>query len=206
MPLPPEPAPRLLERLASRLRALEAVPRPVRITILALALIAAIVVFATMPKIVASVGTPDAARPIRTPFFITNRGFFAAREVRLQCIAQEVEFDHPGLPATPASASSKLPVTTVTRMQLAPGENLAVTCAKAWENETGDLRWADLDLNVCLKPYPLIDYISLLHFRFVGERTPGGSLQWSEGPVRKSSIPWLLVRHESDVQECEWAE
>ena len=192
---------------ADRWRAVEAaVPRPVRIGILLVVLLGAGALFVLDPQIAANTGALDTAHPLHTPFQIRNRGFLTVREVQLQCTAHAVEFGGSSPVAQTGATSARLPVTTVKRAQLAPGESMAVSCDQGWENPAGDLRWADLDLNVCLKPYPLIDYISVLRYRFVGESKADGAFEWSQRTVRRDSIAWLLVRHESDVQECVWAE
>lgn len=208
-------APRTRKPAIERLRAgiwsdlgrIRSISRRRLMTILILLLIGIAAVYVVEPRIETSVGAPpDPSRAILTPFLISNGGFFPFREVHLQCVARAVEFEQIAGSQQPAIDNSELHVTNVMTPSLRPGQKIAVTCAKGLENEAGRLRHADLDLNVCLKPYPLIDYISLVHFRYVGERGPDGVLRWSDREPRRSSIPWMVIENESDKLECQWAE
>ena len=193
--------------LAAVLGRLGSISRGRLIAILVVLLVGILALYMLEPRIEPSVGAPaDPNRAILTPFQITNGGFFAFRAVHLQCVARETEFEQTGASLPPGISNNVLHVTNVASALLRPGQKLAVTCAKGLENAPARLRYADFDLNLCLKPYPLIDYISLVHFRYVGGRDGSGNLHWSEREPRRSSIPWLVIQKESDKQECEWAE
>ena len=193
--------------LASRIRELGAISRGKLMAILIVLLVGIVAMYVIEPRIEPSVGqSADPQREIFTPFLISNVGFFAFRDVHLQCVARSVEFDETGAAVKPQINNNVLHVTNVATPSLRPGEKIGVACSKGLENAPAVLQHADVDVNVCLKPYPLIDYISLVHFRYVGERQAGGQISWSELPPRRSSIPWLVVRGESDKAECEWAE
>jgi hypothetical protein len=193
--------------LASRIRGFGAISRGKLMAILIVLLIGIVAIYMVEPRIESSVGkSADPQREILTPFLISNGGFFPFRDVHLQCVARSVEFDETGAAVKPQINNNVLHVTNVAAPSLRPGQKIGVACSKGLENAPAVLRHADVDVNVCLKPYPLIDYISLVHFRYVGERQAGGQIRWSELPPRRSSIPWLIVQGESDKAECEWAE
>jgi hypothetical protein len=184
-----------------------AIPRGKLTAILILLLAGIVAVYLVEPRIETSVGTPpDSQRPILTPFVISNGGFFSFRDVHAQCIARAVEFEQAAAASKPQINNDVLHVTNVATPSLRAGQKIAVTCAKGLENQPGALQHADVDVNVCLKPYPLIDYISLVHFRYVGEREASGQVRWSAQQPRRSSVAWLVIQGESDKPECKWAE
>lgn len=193
--------------LAAKLGWLGSLSRGRLIAILIVLLVGILAVYVIEPRIEPSVGAPaDPNRAILTPFQIANGGFFPFRDVHLQCVAREAEFEQASASQPPGISNNVLHVTNVKAASLRPGQALAVTCAKGLENAPPRLRYADFDVNLCLKPYPLIDYISLVHFRYVGGRDGNGNLRWTEQEPRRSSIPWMVIQKESDKLECEWAE
>ena len=191
------PRPTQFQRLTS-------ISRGRLIAILLVLLVAMLAIYLVEPRIETRVGAPaDPARAILTPFLITNTGYFPFRDVHAQCVAGIVEFE---ASAAAAVDNTVLHVTSATSPSLRPGQQLAVTCSRGMEKVTGVLQHADFDLNVCLKPYPLIDYISLVHFRYVGERSSAGAMRWRELPPRRGSIPWVTLGKLPGTTECKWAE
>lgn len=190
--------------LASHLGRIRSISRGQLMAILLVLLVAMLAIYFVEPRIETRVGAPaDPARAILTPFLITNTGFFPFRDVHAQCVAGIAEF---GASSAAAIDNSVLHVTSATAPSLRPGQQLAVTCSRGMEKVTGILQHADFDLNVCLKPYPLIDYISLVHFRYVGDRGVDGAMRWVEQPPRRGSIPWVTLQKQPGSTECKWAE
>jgi hypothetical protein len=207
-PQPASEAPRTpasaIGRLRADVRRTLAISREKLVVILFAISIAVAAFFVMQPRIEISAGSPpDKARDILTPFVIANGGFFTVRDLHLQCVARSIAFEQAGAAAADAINSSVLHVTTAAAASLKPGEKLAVACSKGFESEARLLH-ADVDVNVCLKPYPRIDYISLVHFRYVGERESDGSLRWSRREPLRNSIRWMVT--EKQPEECQWAE
>ena len=196
---------RLRTSLNTDVRKLASISRGKLIAILLVLLVAGGVVYVIEPRIEISAGQPpDPARPILTPFAVSNAGFFAFRDVHLQCVAQAVEFERTLKGPPFFFDKGVVNVNTTSTASLRPGQNLPVACSKGFSAETDKLLHADLDLNVCLKPYPLIDYISLEHFRYVGERGRDGGMHWERREPRRSSIRWMVA--DKQPEECQWAE
>jgi hypothetical protein len=197
---------RLRASLVADARRIGRISRGKLIAILIVLLIGLGAAYVLEPRIETSAGAPpDVTHAILTPLEVSNGGYFAFRDVHVQCVARAMEFEQASQPAAQVD-NNVLHVTNVATPAIHPGQKFAVTCAKGLDNQPGALLHADVDLNVCLKPYPLIDYISLVHFRYVGDRAGDGRMRWVEQPPRRSSIPWMVIQNESDKLECQWAE
>ena len=185
---------------------LKSISRGKLMAILVVLLVGILAVYLVEPRIETSTGAPpDPSRAILTPFVITNGGFLPFHAVRVQCVARSVELEG-ATPSAVAIDNGTLHVTSATASSLRPGQQVAVTCSKGMENLAGVLQHADFDLNVCLKPYPLIDYLSLVHFRYVGDRGRDGKMQWAEQVPLRGSKAWIVVDKDPDTAECKWAE
>ena len=189
------------------LHAWKSISRGKLIAILVVLLVGLAALYFIEPRVETHAGAPpDPSRAILTPFLVTNGGFLPFHEVQVQCVVQSAEFGETakGLPA--GVDNSVLHVTSAIAPSLRPGQQVAVTCSRGMENAAGTLQHADFDLNVCLKPYPLIDYLSMVHFRYVGDRGRDGRMQWVEQAPRHSSKSWIVSDKKPDTAECKWAE
>ena len=195
---------RLRKSLVADARRIGRISRGKLIAILIVLLIGIGAAYVLEPRIETSAGAPpDPVHAILTPLEVSNGGYFAFRDVHMQCVARAMEFEQASQAAAQIN-NNVLHVTNVATAAINPGQKFAVTCAKGLDNQPGALLHADVDLNVCLKPYPLIDYISLVHFRYVGERGDDGILHWERRQPRRSSIRWMVT--DKQPEECQWAE
>lgn len=167
----------------------------------AVAIVGAIsALYSLAPRLSAANPEPlDPKDPLAVMVQVSNDGYLRIRDVKMQCVPTQLEFAVPDLSKYVPPPNRTIQATTYIATQLSPAEKAPVWCRTNFGAGLGQLHMGELQVNICFRPYPLIDRVVVRGFRFVAEHASDGSSKWFQRPANEQM--WVYM-NDGKYREC----